>query len=181
METSLVSLSMLGSSHSTIQGSMSHSTAHQSIHGSTINQFSMNASTMQMDLKRAHSDSVGSARHLAVLGEKIYHKMDKSVLLKSLEQMERAIVSNVYERMQFTYRGVDILDILKPKEEDQQNQEKENVPHKKKSEKTSSMPSLRFLWGFRCDLSKHRTAMSMTWNKQNKVSLFRGLGVRLSV
>ena len=79
--------------------------------------------------------------------------MNKDALAKSLFMVERAIMTNNYETLQFVYRGLDFKD--------------DNADI---SEHNLRIPSVKFLWSFRCEATKGRVVTCMTWNRHNKVS-----------
>lgn len=85
---------------------------------------------------------------------KLFKKVDKKAMAKSLGVMERAIMSNIYEKSQFKYRRINIGELMMSDEGDVGN---------------SSISTLRLLWGFFCDYTKERTVTCLSWNHENSV------------
>lgn len=118
--------------------------------------------------------------------------------MEKLALMERAIIGNNYSKKVLAYRNVPDEGLLEQKRvtqviqqslENEDNEEpqlefdeKGNflflkilflcaalfVDNAKEEDTSNLVPNLRFLWFYRCELTKGRTVTDMSWNKQNE-------------
>lgn len=104
--------------------------------------------------------------------------------------MERAVVGNNYVKKLIAYRNVTAppdedenlltapLTVEKPEssaenenedEEEEEEDDDEPVSKKKPLDQFAiNIPSMQFLWSFRCELTRGRIVMYMSWNKLNE-------------
>ncbi|KAJ3227804.1 WD repeat-containing protein 78 [Clydaea vesicula] len=121
-----------------------------------------------------------------------FFALNQENLQESLLIMERAVVGNNYMHKLLAYRNVPELPveevvIVEPEvvegedkvqaEEIEQDDEQEDVEESENIEETESnkpdqfatnIPSMQFLWSFRCELTRGRVVMYMAWNKHNE-------------
>jgi hypothetical protein len=116
-------------------------------------------------------------------------QLNQSHLQNSLDLMERAVVTNNYEKKIISYRNVHDCEEMETKrvrdiirEHADQNLDENNNDNEdkgfflilildSKNEKESLNPnsfSLVPLWGYRCELTRGRQVMYTSWNKQNE-------------
>ncbi|KAI9143368.1 WD40-repeat-containing domain protein [Paraphysoderma sedebokerense] len=87
---------------------------------------------------------------IAGAGRNMLGDVDQGNLRESLRVVESAVLQNTYMKRLLNYRNIS---------EEISNQVTTFESH---------IPSLQFLWSFRCDLTRDRTVTYMAWNKQDK-------------
>jgi hypothetical protein len=156
--------------------------------------------TMYTSINTSHvSDTTGiSGQEPATITviEKDLSQLNQKNLLASLFLMEKAVVSNVYEKKLISYR--DIIDVEAMEEKrlaylaKQAQRAEENVDENSDLEDQNELiengiysdlfldqteyletasfaQSLQLLWCYRCELTRGREVMNMTFNKVNEV------------
>jgi hypothetical protein len=121
---------------------------------------------IQMEIRPAVQEKLFKKVHIYSVYSQ--NQLNPASLMKSFDQMERVIVSNIYEPLQFIYRGSNTVEV----EDKKGTTNFGKVYLCKGMGSTSSaltIPTVKLLWGFKCDFSRHRSALCMTWNKQNRV------------
>ncbi|KAJ3304591.1 WD repeat-containing protein 78 [Kappamyces sp. JEL0829] len=107
--------------------------------------------------------------------------INQDSLMDTLSLMERAIIGNNYHKKILSYRNVQddgliehkrVAAILQQGIETDENDDAqldfdEKEQHREDDTETV-VPRLKFLWFFRCELTKGRQVLDMSWNKQNE-------------
>lgn len=130
--------------------------------------------------------------------EKDLSQLNQKTLLASLLLMEKAVVSNAYEKKLISYRDITDAEALEEKRllyisqhaQNAQDNDDENSDREDQNEQNdigtykqihfleatdvlepgTYAQSLQLLWCYRCELTRGREVMSMTFNKANEVN-----------
>ena len=159
--------------------------------------------TVYTSITASHnSDSVtanGQEPAVIAIAEKDISQLNQKNLLASLFQMEKAVISNIYEKKLISYRDIvdaefseeirlqllaqnaqiadENLDENSDQEDARDPGPKEGIPFIQKLyqvdilDGANFVQSLQLLWCYRCELTRGREVMNMAFNKLNEVNI----------
>ena len=131
----------------------------------------------------------GAPQVATVQLEKDFSQLNQQSLLNSLHIVEKAVMSNLYEKKLVAYRDIQDVEILESKRieklleqqefaeqngedgEDEEDSGKANDTLDQDLEdgiETNSVPSIQLLWSYRCELTRDRKVSYASWNKINE-------------
>jgi hypothetical protein len=101
-------------------------------------------------------------------------QMDQEHVLESFRIMENVVVENNYMNKLFQYRNIDQF----PRKKDEPTTA-ESSEFSESDILASNLPALHMLFSFRCELTRGRSVLSMTWNKKDTVRRKAGFNIRI--
>ncbi|KAJ1500078.1 WD repeat-containing protein 78 [Coelomomyces lativittatus] len=147
---------------SSVSGSTSLTASSTQIRGASM---TMGDSSSIMTAHSTYSTSM--AGNTSETPNVIYQEKEVSItslnatdLLESLRIMESAVLETTYATRLLEYR-----DLQKP-----------SLSELKEDSFEAQIPSLHYLWSFRCDIVRERAVAALSWNKQNQDILAVGYG-----
>ncbi|KAJ3171990.1 WD repeat-containing protein 78 [Geranomyces variabilis] len=126
---------------------------------------------------RGSSGPPGREDVLDMMGEVGIASLNQDALRTSLQIMERAVVANNFEKKVLLYRNVvDAEDAVKQRHAERQQLLNQHgslddllpPPQAVKEPHGMEIPTVEFLWSYRCELTRGRAVTFMAWNKQSE-------------
>ncbi|KAL7752342.1 hypothetical protein RI367_002388 [Sorochytrium milnesiophthora] len=113
----------------------------------------------------------------------MFRNLDQVRLHESLRVMEAAVLSNTYLVRFLEYRDLfeEFKALFAKDDHPAPSKEVKRKPQSEVDAFENYIPSLQFLWSFRCDMVRDRTVTYMCWNKVNTTNGARGVQDLLAV
>ncbi|KAI8909414.1 WD40-repeat-containing domain protein [Powellomyces hirtus] len=129
---------------------------------------------------RATSGAPGREDAIDMMAEVGLASLNQDALRNSLQVMERAVVANNFEKKVLQYRDViDAEDAARQRAAARQELLNQHgsldditpaprASDKSKDSHSMEIPTVEFLWSYRCELTRGRAVAFMAWNKQSE-------------